>query len=420
MGSITSKMLRVSAIAKSNPSAPGVLRLYNLEDRVFPYQLSESIESYPTVHLATALNKFEDELSGKLILSPRLPEISKKEIDIYNNVTNKEKMAKKILTSGDKVNKIYYNSVEDRGSLYLCRQFIVDITENIAEADDLRILQACCNYLTTLPKQIGHLTNLRVLVLSKNRLRKLPNEIGMLISLRELNLSCNLLSELPSTIMSLKTLNALHLDNNRFAALPEAIGKLHALKYLNVSHNPISRIPLEILKLPFLIELTANSCSFKVENTVRVVGSLSMMEMCARHLIRNNLDVPRNIDRSMVEFLLSAQECCFCGGPLFRHYYLYRDEQTFDSEKLPVVYKLCSRHYSSHEERITALFSRPLGTYPHRLIQANMPAVGELFNSLGYNYYQQEVMNQSWERKWSSRMSLLCLARLRDTTGDEE
>lgn len=412
-------------IAKSNPSSPGVLRLYNLKDHVFPYRVSQEVDSYPSVHLATAIDGFEKLISEHLSLSPRIPEITKKEVDTYHNVINREEMARNILTNGERTGMIHYNFAENRGQLYMCRQFVVEITEDIGEIEDLRILQACCNYLTTLPHRIGCLSNLRVLVLSKNRIQKLPNELGMLKNLRELNLSQNLLSELPNGISSLKALNALHIDSNLFTSLPHIIGRLHGLKYLNISNNRINNIPLEILKLPFLIELTTTSCDFIAENKVEYFGQNTLKETCSRHLIRNNLDVHRDMDKTLVKYLLSVEECSFCGGPLFERYNLHRSTQIFDSERLPVIYKLCTNHYTMHEDRIAALFSKPLETYPHNLIRSNMPLVGELFNHLSYNEAQNRILNKGWNNNKSNKIPLICLSRYNsigfgDTCTDKE
>lgn len=406
------------AIARSNPSAPGVLRLYNLEDHVFPYKVAQAVDSYPSVHLATSLNSFERSISKHLLLSPRLEEITKKEVDIYHNVVNREEMARNILLRGERASMIHYNSVEDRGQVYMCRQFVVEIAEDIGEARDLRILQACCNYLTMLPCQIGLLLNLRVLVLSKNRIQRLPDEIGMLKNLKELNLSQNLLSGLPEGISSLKSLNALHIDSNRFTSLPPIIGRLHGLKYLNISNNRVQNIPLEILKLPFLIELTANSCDFVVENKVEQFGRCTLRETCSRHLIRNNLDIYRDMSRPLVGYLLSVQECSFCGGPLFEQYYLHKSTQAFDSERFPVVYKLCTRHYTAHEDRIATLFSKPLETYPHGLVRSNMPFVSELFNCLGYSEAQSRIVDRGCADARSDRMPLICLSRYNTANED--
>ncbi|KAG5858741.1 leucine repeat-rich protein [Encephalitozoon hellem] len=410
MGNAASNIGKDPIIARSNPSAPGVLRLYNLEDHVFPYKVSKSAETYPSIHLASSLASFEKLVLKHLPLSPRLEEITGKETDIYHNVVNKEETAREILASGERMTIIRHNPKEDRNQVYMCRQFVVEITEGIGEIRDLKVLQACCNYLTRLPRQIGCLTNLRVLVLSKNRIQSLPDEIGLLKNLRELNLSQNLLSTLPRGISALKALNALHIDDNLFTTLPSVIGRLYGLKYLNISNNRIQNIPLEILKLPFLIELTALSCDFASKDSIECIGDITLKETCSRHLIRNNLKIQRNIHKPLIRYLLSVQECSFCGGPLFEHYYLHRSTQTFDSERFPIVYKLCVKHYVRHEDRIATLFLGPLKTYPQRLIKSNMPFVGELFNHLGYNDEQKRILEQGWKGE-GDRMPLICLSK---------
>ncbi|KAH9411723.1 hypothetical protein HK407_04g08340 [Ordospora pajunii] len=414
MGNVSSNVSKSPVVARSNSSAPGVLRLYNLGDHIFPYKVSHGTEVYPSIHLATKINEVERLISKHLLLSPRLEEITSREVDIYYNIVNRDSIADDILAKSDQTTPLHYNAAEDGNQMYMCRQFVVELTEEIADAKDLRILQACCNYLTRIPRQIGALINLKVLVLSKNRIRSLPDDIGLLRSLKELNLSQNMLSDLPRGTSSLKILNALHIDNNMFTVLPTVIGRLHGLKYLNVSNNRIQSIPLEILKLPFLIELMSSSCDFDARDIVECVGSPTLKETCSRHLIRNNLNVYRDIDGPLARYILSVQECSFCGGPFFEQYYLHRSMQVFDSERLPVVYKICSRHYSKHEDRIAALFLGPLRTYPERLIRENMPFVSELFNSFGYSTEQTSVLEQGLNNTSSITMPLICLSRRKD------
>lgn len=368
------------AIGKANVSAPGVLRLFNLEDKVFPYRISEDLGDFPKVHIDIQEAKLESKLSRHLNLSPREHSISSEEEEIYKNVYKREQTASKIIMKGQKVHDVFYDPEEDKNQIYLCRQFLIEINDNICFLRDLRILQACCNYLTRIPRSIGLLSNLKVLILSRNRIRKLPDELGELINLRELNLSHNFLKDLPISMIKLKLLNTLHIDNNRFEKIPQFVVKLSSLKYFNVSHNMITEIPYRLFHLPFLLEFTVDGCPLKFQNSFEKHDNLSLKEICSRRLLRNNLKVYKRIDIPLARYLFSVEECAYCGGPLFDSYYNVTSMHSFDGVEYPIVYKMCDSHYPNHTGRFESLYREKLETFPFRLIVDEMTSVSDLFH----------------------------------------
>lgn len=367
-------------IGKSNVSAPGVLRLYNLTDNVFPYRTAEDMDKFPNVHLDTRMAKMESKMRPCMNLSPRDLTITPEEEEIYNNIYRREETARRIIMNGSKTHDLFYSPEEDKNQIYLCRQFVIELDDNISTIKDLRILQACCNYITRIPPSIGMLKNLKVLILSRNRIKKLPAEIGGLTNLREVNLSHNFLEDLPETMISLKLLNALHIDNNQFKKIPNLVVGLRSLKYLNISNNPVSEIPFRIFKLPFLIELTAESCPFEFKESIEKFENTSLKEICSRRLLRNNLEVYKKTDIPLAKYLFSVEECCFCGGPLFESFYLIKTRHSFEGREYPVVYKMCESHYTNHKARLECLYKNIHKTFPFKLIVKEMSSISDLFN----------------------------------------
>ncbi|KAF9763474.1 Leucine-rich repeat-containing protein 57 [Nosema granulosis] len=393
-------------IGKSNVSAPGVLRLYNLTDTVFPYRRSDFVGRYSHIRLDTKMAKVEAKMRPSMNLSPRDSNITFEEEEIYNNIYRKELTARKIIMNGSRTHNIFYDPIEDKNQIYLCRQFVVELDEEIGKIKDLKVLQACCNYISFIPNSIGMLKNLKVLILSRNRIRKIPDEIGGLVNLREINLSHNFIEELPTSMVSLKLLNALHIENNRLKKIPNFVVNLQSLKYLNISNNPISEIPFRIFKLPFLIEILAEGCPLKFEETIEKVENVSLKEICCRHLLRNNLPVYTRTDVPLARYLFSVEECCFCGGPLFDSYYLMKTKHSFEGKLYPVVYKMCESHYSYHKERLESLYKNSHKTFPFKLIVKDMTSISELFNTQKsfYSMYDNLIVR-------TSKMSLTTLSK---------
>ena len=298
----------------------------------------------------------------------------------------------------------------DEKQVYLCRHNMTELNENIAQLTDITIFQTCCNYLRYIPYGIGQLRNLKMLILSRNRLVELPDEIGLCKELKEIDVSFNLLKALPRSIAGLKKLCTLQIAGNYFEDIPSFIGKLTSLKYLGMGYNPFRNIPLEIFKLPFLLNFSCDNTGLTRNKKFVEVGEMSLMEIAARNLVKNNLDVCRHLSSSMQNHILGVQECSFCGGPLFDYYVEVEDLHVFESETYPVKYRMCCKHYSSHEDRLATLFERNMPTIPTKLIQDNMPSVTELFEPFCFNEAQQKRMEEGFSHN-ETKIPLISLAK---------
>lgn len=122
--------------------------------------------------------------------------------------------------------------------------------------------------LCNLSNKIANLNNLLQLVLKGNSLTSLPSEIGALESLRHLDLSFNTLSSVPVELYKLNALQTLILSNNKLikASFPdlEQSSKEHCLthlQYIDVSQNQLEELPPFLFNCSQLAELLASNNS---------------------------------------------------------------------------------------------------------------------------------------------------------------
>lgn len=384
------------SIGTNNRNAPNLYRAYNCFDHLFPYEPKRPSADYASAKLAAALEAFASLLAHKLG-APAWQSASGAHMDAYSKIEKSEKTLYRMLVTSPDAREVTINLAPEERQVYLCRNYLIELSENISQLGDISVFQTCCNYLRYIPCGIGQLRNLKMLILSRNRLVELPDEIGLCRQLREIDVSFNLLKKLPRSLAGLRCLNTVHLAGNRFSALPGVLGKLNALKYLNIGHNPVTHIPLEIFKLPFLLSLSTDNCPFLTTQRYEEVGKLTLREMAARQIIKNNLQVSRHMAVPTRNFLLCAQECSFCGGPFFEHYVEIEDLHQFESAYYPVSYRMCCKHYTKHEDRLRVLFELTMPTVPTRLLQNNMPTVTELFEPYCFNDTQLSCMNAAAE-----------------------
>lgn len=413
MGSTVSMVKRTYVIGRSNRNAPNLYRIYNCDDHLFPYETTKLPESMRSIRLATVLEAFNSLVSQNLKIEHK-KYLQEDELELYKTLIKPEKILYKMLSSSPEARDVRLEVSSDEKQVYLCRNYITELNEQIGELAGIYVFQTCCNYMRYLPYSIGHLRNLKMLIVSRNRLVELPDEIAMCKELREIDVSYNLLRALPRSIAGLKRLNTLHLTGNRFEKLPSFMGKLTSLKYINISYNPLQYIPLEVFKLPFLLSLTADSCEFQFKSSFKEIGLPTLMETTARNIIRNNLRVSKNMAVSIRNYLLKAQECSFCGGPFFDNYIEVFDQHTFEGEEFPVSYRTCCRHYNSHAERLLILFEKNLSTYPAKLFQDGMPSITELFEPLCLDEVQSRRMSEGFQAEGDT-MPLISMAMYNST-----
>lgn len=328
--------------------------------------------------LIATLETFWSLVSHKLNLkTPSMT--SNMRMDLYYKFQREEKTLYCMLMSGPGARGLTVTLAPEEKQVYLCRSYLTELSDSIAELGDVSVFQTCCNYLRYIPSSIGQLKNLKMLILSRNRLVELPDELGLCRELRELDVSFNALKRLPRALAGLRNLNTLHIAGNQLMEIPAFLGKLTSLKYLSIGSNPIKFIPLEIFKLPFLLNLIVDNVTFSHSTSCVEVGTLTLREIAARHIIKNNLKIHRDLSVSLREYLMSVQECAFCNGPFFDNYIEITDMHTFEALRYPVSYKMCCRHYSRHEDRLRALFEDNLATMPMALKHDQMPSITELF-----------------------------------------
>ncbi|KAI4292099.1 hypothetical protein PAPHI01_1373 [Pancytospora philotis] len=384
---------RAYRIGINNRHAPNLYRMYNCYDHLFPYELKRMGDEFGNERLVAGLETFWSLVSHKLNL--KMPQMtSTGRMEFYHKMLRQDKTLYRMLSSGPEAREVSVTLGPEEKQVYLCRNYLTELSEAIAELRDISVFQTCCNYLRYIPSSIGQLQNLKMLILSRNRLIELPSEIGLCRELRELDVSFNALRLLPRSIAGLRNLNTLHISGNHFAEIPSFIGKLSALKYLSIGYNPIRSVPLEIFKLPFLLNLTVDNCTFVPASSCVEFGSFTLRELVARHIVKNNLRVRRNLPVTTRDYLLGVQECSFCNGPFFEHYIEITDMHVFDSIQYPVHYRMCCRHYSRHEDRLRVLFEHNFSTVPTRLRLAQMPSITELFEPFCFNPMQQKSMEE--------------------------
>lgn len=393
-----------------NNNAPGLYRKYNCYDHLFHYDIADTDIDQGAMKIALALEAFNTLVTHRLGIELSNHLVDAEQVEEYQRITKPEKVLQQILVLNPLSQELKIELNEDDKQLYLCRNYIVELNENISKLTQVTVFQTCCNYLRYLPCGIGCLKNLKMLILSRNRLTVLPDEIGFCKELREVDVSYNLLSFLPQSIVALKKLNTLHITGNNFKTIPSFIGKLYSLKYFGIGRNPIVSVPLEVFKLPFLLSISFESCKMNIKMKFAEAGRFTLQEIAARNIIKNNLPVPRHMPINTREYILRVQECAFCGGPYFDNHIEVEDYHIFESTRFPINYKMCSKHYFSHEERLPALFARNIDTVPVRLQKEHMPSVSELFESFSFNELQIKKMNEGIAGK-SKLMPLISLAK---------
>jgi Leucine-rich repeat (LRR) protein len=161
--------------------------------------------------------------------------------------------------------------------LYLNRNGIDKVPENIQLLSQLQTFSAKENLLKSYPNSLYKLTNLKELDFGVNQLKEVSKGIGKLTQLKTLRLnsnwknnldtknlfdeidelinletlelfSCQSVKEIPETISKLKKLKKLDLDNNLLEKLPKSILSMTQLKILRVSTNRISSEEINELK----------------------------------------------------------------------------------------------------------------------------------------------------------------------------
>lgn len=167
------------------------------------------------------------------------------------------------------------------------------LTENVYKAVNLLYLGR--NLISKLPENLGNLSSLTGLFINHNKLQHLPEAISRLDNLQSLNLTGNELLELPDSLRKLKKLQKLEICNNQLTKLPSGIGNLLALRILEVANNNLTTVPTELSNCEHLetLNLDNNRLIF-LPRQFRKLGCL-----CELSAAKNNLyALPQEIGRN--------------------------------------------------------------------------------------------------------------------------
>lgn len=411
MGTGMSMPKDVLSIGRSNRDAHNLYRNYNVEDHLFPYQLKVYKDNNTMVYLSVKLEIFNSIVTQKLKILPHVNRLTKDDIFIYKKMINPAKILQSVITSNSDSKEVRIEISPNDKQIYLCKTYLVEVTDVLCTLREITILQMCCNYLKKLPNAIGQLECLKILIVGKNRITSLPKEIGMCKELREIDVSHNLLTSLPKSIIGLKKLNTLQIEGNLIKEVPNFLGKLKAIKYINMASNPINFIPIQVLNLPSIININVSNCPLDYETKkFEKCGELSFKEVVARSIIKNHIPLRKTIHKSIREYILSVKECSFCGGPFFDYYIDVVDMINFGQSVYPIYYSMCCFHYLKHSDRLTTLFEHFETQYESKIRGIEMPSVTELFEPMSYNENQLKIMNTGLNNI-SDKVSLLSLVK---------
>ncbi|TPX59940.1 hypothetical protein PhCBS80983_g02126 [Powellomyces hirtus] len=252
---------------------------------------------------------------------------------------------------------ISFAQLTNIATIGLCNQALLAISPNIGLLSTTTTLHLCCNSLTEIPPEIGHLKNLTNLHVSSNKLTSLPDTIGYLTKLVELLAADNQLTSVPASIGSLRKLTTLDLKKNQISVLPPELGQIKSLITLDVSKNPIAHIPAELNRLKFLRKIGLEDCPLVTEFAVQETFSPpSLKELAARVIVRQQLPILEITHSELKGYLASAKQCTFCAGPYFDAVYVRGRIVDRSEVAVPLEYRLCTPHWNTDEERLTALF----------------------------------------------------------------
>lgn len=327
---------------------------------------------------------------GNLVLGYTASNSQKKEIDSSTQQTltagSSSNSVGTLSSLNDSGGQLLISSLTSSTNIELCSKNLISLHSNIALLTDATSLMICCNKLSSIPSEIGYLyKNLTTLSLARNEIVELPESIGFLVNLVELRLSNNQLKTLPKSIIALQKLHTLSISSNQFSWLPVEIASLKKLTLLDASSNPLRVLPAELLRLKNLRRIRLDDCPLVTGFSAPMISYAPplLKELAARSLVRNNHPIISNPPSSIKNYLLSVQECSFCGGPFFEHY-AERGRLVAKNEfMIPIVYRLCVSHWSTEEERVQVMFKKAPSTAPQYALTKS-PSSGSLLNYFSY------------------------------------
>lgn len=177
-------------------------------------------------------------------------------------------------------------------TLFLDRNKLTAIDDNIQHYPDLKRLWATENEIQYISPNIKALVNLEMLVLYTNQLTVLPVELWQLTKLKVLSVWGNQLTSISEEIANLQHLEELNVDNNQLTSLPNAIWQLPNLINLDLGDNLFPEIPSVVWLLTKLRTLAMHASNLK--SLPNEVGNLAALQQL--HLNGNQLkELPKEI-----------------------------------------------------------------------------------------------------------------------------
>lgn len=137
--------------------------------------------------------------------------------------------------------------------LWLRYNHIKNVSKDIKNLINVRMIDLRNNNISELPSEIGCLSSMTICLLSSNHIKYLPEEIGNCSKLSQLDLQQNELRQLPSSIGNLNLLTRLAIRYNQLIELPETLKNCTKLEEFIVENNKLHSLPDGLLSsLPLL------------------------------------------------------------------------------------------------------------------------------------------------------------------------
>ncbi|CAC5379393.1 unnamed protein product [Mytilus coruscus] len=285
-------------------------------------------------------------------------------------------------------------------SLQLTYKGLTEVPEYLLTDESYKALNLIYlgrNLISKLPENLGNLSALTGLFVNHNKLQFLPEAIGCLKNLDTLNFTGNELTSLPAAIGNLLKLQKLQMCNNKLSRLPTCIGKLSELRSLEVANNNLITIPVELSHCENLLTLNLdnNRLTF-LPRQLRNLVNLTEFSAVANNLYvlpqdigskdtLHTLYVDKNERLYTLPSTVLGKEIGFyrCGceplsTEILEHFPYVKIQHTL-TEKLPILLPPDIQHVCNMEQCVL-----PLSELAMRKVSTSLPT-SDIIDSIPYN-----------------------------------